>query len=117
MGGGEELAFQIDHQIPWTKQDLVMNYAAGMLNEGLSPAMARCYLSQMKAMHITKGKPFPEARLAWRIINGRENKKEEGRKRMAVFQTRPRGGRGLMSWFYWNTEKNNSLKKFEGNYN
>ena len=46
--------------------------------------MARCYLSQMKAMHIAKGKPFPEDRLAWQIINGRDNKKEEGRKRMAV---------------------------------
>ena len=48
-----------------------MNYAAGMLNEGLSPAMARCYLSQMKVMHIAKGKPFLENCLAWRIINGR----------------------------------------------
>ena len=73
-----ELAFQIDLQIPWTMQGQVMNYAAGMLNKGLSPAMARCYLSQMKAMHIAKGKPFPEDRLAWQIINGRNNKKEEG---------------------------------------
>ena len=61
-----------------------MNYAARMLNEGLSPATARCYLSQMKAMHIAKGKPFLEDRLAWRIINGRDNKKEEGRKQVAV---------------------------------
>ena len=59
-----------------------MNYAAGMLNEGLSPARERCYLSQMKAMHIAKGKPFLEDRLAWRIINGRNNKKEERRKHL-----------------------------------
>ena len=54
-----ELAFQIDLQIPWTTQGQVMNYAAGMLNEGLSPATALFYLSQMKAMHIAKGKLFP----------------------------------------------------------
>ena len=77
----------IDLQIPWTTQGQVINYAAGMLNEGLSPAMARCYLSQMKAMHIAKGKPFLEAHLVVRIINGRDNKKEEGRKRMAVSLT------------------------------
>ena len=79
-----ELAFQIDLQIPWTTQGQVMNYAARMLNEGLSPAMAQCYLSQMKVMHIAKGKPFPEDRLAWQIINGRDKKKEEGRKQVAV---------------------------------